>query len=236
MKLTWATGTDTGRVRSNNQDSVFPPQGSDTSTNGLLIAVADGMGGHVGGEIASSTALAAALSADGTPRDRIAEANRAVLEAVRADHSLRGMGTTLTLASIASDGSCVVGHVGDSRAYRARGRDIVQLTADHTVIAEYLASGKITPAQAKRHPQRSVITRAVGIIDDLAVDQFEERFVPGDRLLICSDGLTAMVDDEQIRQLIEAYAPDEAVRRLIEAANRAGGVDNITVAVVAFES
>ncbi len=236
MKLTWATGTDTGRVRSNNQDSVSPPPGTDTSTTGLLIAVADGMGGHVGGEIASSTALAAALSTDGTPRDRIAVANQAVLDAVRADHSLRGMGTTLTLASISSDGTAVVGHVGDSRAYRARDGEIVQLTADHTVIAEYLASGKITLEQAKRHPQRSVITRAVGIIDDLEVDEFEERFVPGDRLLICSDGLTAMVDDAQIRQLIETHAPQEAVRRLIEAANRAGGVDNISVAVVAFES
>lgn len=236
MKLTWATGTDTGRVRSNNQDSVFPTPGSDSSTGGILVAVADGMGGHVGGEVASSTALSAALGAEGTPLERIAAANQAVLDAVREDPSLRGMGTTLTLASIDHDGAATIGHVGDSRADRARDGELIQLTADHTVIAEFLASGKITLEQVKNHPQRSVITRAVGIIDDLRIDEFEERFVPGDRLLICSDGLTAMVDDHQIRHLLEEHAPADAVHRLIEAANRAGGVDNITVAVVVFES
>lgn len=236
MNVTWATGTDTGKVRSNNQDSVHPAPGSGHSTGDLMVAVADGMGGHVGGEVASSTALSAAIATDGSPSDRIDAANRAVLGEVAANPSLRGMGTTLTMAMIDADGSATIGHVGDSRAYRWRDGELTQLTRDHTVIAEYLASGKITEEEARRHPQRSVITRAVGIIDDLAVDEFREQFVPGDRLLLCSDGLTAMVGDAGLQAVLGERSPADAVPALIDAANRVGGVDNITVVVVAFDS
>lgn len=236
MRLSWATGTHTGRVRSNNQDSVHPAPNSGETTDGLLIAVADGMGGHVGGEIASNTALSAAIATNGTPAERISAANQAVLGEVIANPSLRGMGTTLTMALIDHDGRATLGHVGDSRAYLLRDGELRQLTLDHTVIAEYLATGKITEEEAKRHPQRSVITRAVGIIDDLHIDEFSEDCRPGDRLLLCSDGLTAMVPDSDIMRVVRDNRPATAVSLLVDAANEMGGVDNITVAVVAFES
>lgn len=203
MKLHWATATHTGRVRSSNQDAVHPEPGSATADSSLLVAVADGMGGHVAGEVASRVAIQTAIDTPGSPADRITAANAAILEAVRADPSLRGMGTTMTIADIAEDGSATIGHVGDSRAYLRRNDELRQMTRDHTVIAEYLAAGKITEADVANHPQRSIITRAVGIVPGVAVDQFEERFQPGDRLLLCSDGLTVMVPDDEVAGMLE---------------------------------
>lgn len=235
MTLIWATGTHQGRVRDNNQDSVYP--GSDGRTDeGLLIAVADGMGGHVAGEIASRTALEAAVALDSaTPSERILAGNDAVVAATDQDPRLRGMGTTLTLADVRPEGSFVLGHVGDSRAYLLRDGDLRQLTEDHTVVAEYLAAGKITEEHAAVHPQRSILTRAVGVTRHLQVDEIPERLQPGDRLLLCSDGLTGMVADDVIREQLSGRTPEESVWALIEAANRAGGYDNISIAIVLLE-
>lgn len=235
MTLIWATGTHQGRVRDNNQDSVYPPSDGRTD-HSLLIAVADGMGGHVAGEIASKTALEAAVGvADANPADRILVGNAAVVAATDKNPKLRGMGTTLTLAEIQSDGGLVLGHVGDSRAYLLHDGALRQITADHTVVAEYVASGKLTEEDAINHPQRSILTRAVGVTRDLAVDQIPERMQRGDRLLLCSDGLTTMLSDDEILPLLAAGSPEEAVWALIEEANQAGGLDNVTVAIVALE-
>ncbi|MDH3306398.1 MAG: protein phosphatase 2C domain-containing protein [Acidimicrobiia bacterium] len=231
MTLSWATGTHQGLVRSNNQDTVFP-EASGTVDVALVVAVADGMGGHVAGEIASSVALAAAVATDGSPGQRVAAGNEAVVARSEQDSTLRGMGTTITLAEIAPDGRLVIGHVGDSRAYLLRNDAISQLTRDHTVVAEYVASGKINPEDVASHPQRSVLTRAAGLTRDLPIDQLEERMVAGDRLILCSDGLSNMIDDDAIRRIASDGTAEATVWALIEAANQAGGHDNITVAVV----
>ncbi len=235
MTLIWATGTHQGRVRDNNQDSVFPP--SDGRTDGaLVIGVADGMGGHVAGEVASRTALESAIALAGaTPAERILAGNDAVVAATDQDPRLRGMGTTLTLAEVQPDGGVVLGHVGDSRAYLLHAGEMRLITTDHTVVADYVATGKISEAEAANHPQRSILTRAVGVTRDLSVDQIPERMQPGDRLMICSDGLTTMVSDEEISRSLSEGSPEEAVWTLIEQANHAGGYDNITVAIVQLE-
>lgn len=235
MTLIWATGTHQGRVRDNNQDSVFPT--SDGRTDGpLVIGVADGMGGHVAGEVASRTALESAIALAGaTPAERILAGNDAVVAATDRDPRLRGMGTTLTLAEVHPDGGVVLGHVGDSRAYLLHAGEMRLITTDHTVVADYVATGKISEADAANHPQRSILTRAVGVTRDLSVDQIPERMQPGDRLMICSDGLTTMVSDEEISHSLSEGSPEEAVWTLIEQANHAGGYDNITVAIVQLE-
>lgn len=229
--LTWATGTHQGRIRDNNQDSVYPTEDGST-TDSLLILVADGMGGHVAGEVASSLAVEAAVSADGSPGQRVMAGNDAVVAAAEADPSLRGMGTTISLAEVHPDGRVVIGHVGDSRVYLLRNEQLYQLTTDHTLVAELQASGKITAEQALVHPQRSVVTRAAGLTYDMIADELEERLEDGDRLILCSDGLNGMIDNETISQLAASSSLHEVVWSLIEAANQAGGHDNITVAVV----
>ncbi len=231
MTLTWATGTHAGRVRAGNEDRVFPEAGGSTSDR-LLIAVADGMGGHVAGEVASSVALAAAVEADGSAGERISSGNQAVIAESLSRPELRGMGTTITLADIRADGTMVIGHVGDSRAYLIREGTITQLTRDHTVVAEYVATGKLDPSDVANHPQRSVLTRAVGLTDDLVIDELQERLAAGDRLILCSDGLNTMVDDEEILRIASTGKAEATVWALIEAANQAGGHDNITVAVI----
>lgn len=232
MNYLWATGTHQGLVRSSNQDTVHPPQGG-RSSEGLVVAVADGMGGHVAGEVASEKAMAAAVAAEGAePTDRVRAANEAVILAAVEDRRLAGMGTTLTIADLDGEGMLRIGHVGDSRAYLLRAGTMRQLTRDHSVVAEYLAAGKIRPEDVETHPARSMLTRALGMQPEVEVDLYEERLAPGDRLLLCSDGLNGMVPDDTIRDLLGDGAPEEAVWALIEAANRAGGIDNITVAVV----
>ena len=235
MTLIWATGTHQGRVRDNNQDSVYPA--SDGRTDGiLLIGVADGMGGHVAGEVASRTALEAAVAmTEVSPAERILVGNTAVVAATEESPKLRGMGTTVTLAEVHPDGRVIIGHVGDSRAYLLHDGGLRRVTTDHTVVAEFVASGKITEEAAAVHPQRSILTRAVGVTRDLTVDEVLERLMPGDRLLLCSDGLTAMVSDESIRRSLTEHSLEEAVWDLIEQANHAGGHDNITVAIVSLE-
>ncbi len=234
MNYTYATGTHRGRVRDTNQDSVHPDSGG-RADGRLLIAVADGMGGHSGGEVASRDAMDAAVHLAGNAPgvdERILAANDAVLSHARADWNLAGMGTTMTLADLAPDGALHIGHVGDSRAYLLRGGVLTQLTEDHTFVAEQVRAGRLDSDTARTHPRRSMLTRAVGLAGELTVDVIEERLEPGDRLLLCSDGLSGMVVDATIGEVLAEGTPEEAVWALIEAANQAGGHDNISVAIV----
>ena len=231
MKYIWATATHKGMVRDNNEDSVFPASSGD-STDSALAIVADGMGGHVAGEVASRLAINAAASSEVGPGDRVAAGNRAIREEVAREPSLEGMGTTMTLLSIEGN-MATIGHVGDSRAYLLRDGELQQLTQDHTVAAEYVAQGQLSPAEAASHPQRHMLTRTLGLTRFVNVDEIELELADGDRLLVCSDGLTEMVDDATLAAALGEGSPDEVVWELIELANEAGGVDNITVAVVA---
>ena len=228
----YAAKTDTGRKRRRNEDAfvLAPP----------LFAVADGMGGAQAGEVASKLAAAALEDTDPgrlTGPERVAsliqEANRRVHERSSVDPATSGMGTTMTVALVENDG-VVIGHVGDSRAYLVRGREIEQITEDHSLVNELLKTGKLSPEEAETHPQRSVITRAVGTDPDVDVDSFIVDTQDGDVFLICSDGLTDMVDDEHILATVERYRGnlESLTKQLVTAANRGGGEDNITV--VAF--
>ncbi len=230
MRYVWATATHQGMVRDQNEDSVYPSS-SGESDDGVLVIVADGMGGHVAGEVASRIAVNAAASSDLDATDRVAAGNRAIREEVARDPGLEGMGTTMTLLEI-NDDVATLAHIGDSRAYLLRGGELTQLTADHTVAAEYVAKGELSPEEAATHPQRHMLLRTLGLTRFVNVDEVEVQLEEGDRVLLCSDGLTEMVRDPDIGKKLAEGTPDEVVWELVEMANDAGGVDNITVAVV----
>ena len=224
----YVSKTDPGRRRRNNED-VFvcePP----------LFAIADGMGGAQAGEVASGLAAEALKkgSDGGTPEERvdalIQSANRLVYERARQDSALTGMGTTLTLALVGSD-SVTFGHVGDSRAYRLRDGKLEQVTDDHSLVAELTRAGKLSEEEAEAHPQRSVITRALGTDPDVDADIFTAETHEGDIFLLCSDGLTDMVGDQAIQEILGKQRDNlkKAAQELVKAANRGGGEDNITV-------
>jgi len=227
-----AAVTDPGRTRRHNEDSyvIQPP----------LFAIADGMGGAVAGEVASRLATAALKEAQanegGEERisDLIQEANRRVYDRSSSDPNTSGMGTTITVALV-EDEHVAFGHVGDSRAYLIRDAEMEQLTEDHSLVNELLKTGKLSREEAETHPQRSVITRALGTDPDVDVDTFSVRAENGDLFLLCSDGLTDMVSEQAILDVVERNRDDidGALRALVKAANRSGGQDNITV--VAFE-
>lgn len=231
MRYLWATATHRGMVRQNNEDTVFPDS-SGESTGPTVLIVADGMGGHVAGEVASRLAVNAAASSEVEPVDRVAAGNRAIREEVAREPGLEGMGTTMTLLSLEPDGTARFGHVGDSRAYLLRKEELTQVTEDHTVAGELASLGQITKKEVDSHPQRHMLTRTLGLTRFVDVDEFELPLHAGDRLLLCSDGLTEMVDDARIAEIISHGTPDDATWSLIEAANKAGGVDNISVVVV----
>ena len=232
MTFTWATGSHRGRIRDNNEDSVHPETGGKTE-EGLVVAVADGMGGHVGGEIASRLAIEVVSGESDLPIvQRVSVANNAILEKAASNSDLRGMGTTLTVAQLGQPDSLSIAHVGDSRAYLMRAGILEQLTNDHTVVAEYLRAGTLQLEDVATHPQRSMLTRALGLYQDLEVDTLEARTRKGDRLLVCSDGLTNMVPESRIAEILKAGTPEEVVWSLIETANQMGGHDNISVVVV----
>jgi protein phosphatase len=230
MKLLTTALTDVGRVRSANEDSYVIDDDSG------VLAVADGMGGHQAGEVASAIAIAALQSGlkDGRPIDEvIVNANTAVIERASSDPELRGMGTTLTAAVFDDDHVLLIGHVGDSRAYLLRDGAFEQLTVDHSVVAELIAAGQLTEAEAEIDPRRAMITRALGIDVDVDVDVIPLDLSVGDRVLICSDGLTTMVRDEAIADVLRSETDrTRAAQELVEAANSAGGADNITVLLV----
>lgn len=231
MRYQWATASHKGRVRSNNQDSVFP-EAAGSSEGQAILVVADGMGGHVAGEVASRIAVDTAIGTDGGVATRARAANAAILAEVGRRPELAGMGTTITLVDLDGDGLARFGHVGDSRAYLLRQGKLEQLTEDHTIVTEYLRSGRITPEQAQEHPQRHMLTRALGLVHEVDVDEFEIVLQPGDRILLCSDGVNGMVADDVIARALGAATAEEAVWELVERANAAGGQDNITAVVV----
>jgi len=227
MRLGRSAGaSDPGRRRRHNEDAyvIEPP----------LFAVADGMGGAQAGEIASKLAAGAVRSGGDDVESLVQEANRRVHQRSLEDESASGMGTTLTLAWV-EDEIVRIGHVGDSRAYLARDGSLEQLTQDHSLVAELVRTGRLSPEEAESHPQRSVITRALGTDPDVDVDTFAIEPKPGDLFLLCSDGLSSMIGDDAILELVEERRDDlqDLVKALIKAANRGGGEDNITV--VAFE-
>jgi serine/threonine protein phosphatase PrpC len=230
-----AIRTDTGRQRNANEDSFF--------TSAPVFVVADGMGGAQAGEVASK---AAAESFDRelppAPPERVLEetieaANRTIHELARKDPSLAGMGTTTTALIVDLEAEEVaIGHVGDSRAYRFRAGKLEQMTRDHSLVEEMRRKGQLTDAQAEDHPQRSIITRALGPEPEVQVDLQTVPAQAGDVFLICSDGLTTMLDDDHIARLLErASSMESAVRALVDEANRAGGRDNITVIAFRLE-
>ena len=224
------SATDIGQVREGNEDSflVLDP----------LYAVADGMGGHRGGEVASRLALDTIQQmferGHGTLLEQVTEANRTVFERSQQDRSVAGMGTTLTAALI--DGGRVhLAHVGDSRAYLLRDGELTMLTEDHTLVHRMVMEGEISEAEAETHPHRSILTRALGVDIAVQVDERDVEVVDGDRLLLCSDGLTGMVSDPQIRDiLVGTPDPQDAVDALVRTANGAGGIDNITAVLLDF--
>ncbi len=236
MRLADSAGrTDPGRKRRRNEDAFVlePP----------LFAVADGMGGAQAGEVASRLAAAAfrefhevdELAPDERVRALVQEANRRIYDRARSDTGATGMGTTITAALLEGE-QVTIGHVGDSRAYRLREAELEQLTEDHSLVADLMRSGRLTPEEAETHPQRSVITRALGTDPEVDVDTMSVEASPGDVFLLCSDGLTTMVADEQILELLTgASSLEEAAKALVKAANKGGGEDNVTVVLFTLE-
>jgi protein phosphatase len=235
--LRWGSATDRGLVRRNNQDHLL--------VGPTLFAVADGMGGHAAGEVASEVAVEAVgegFGAGDTPastedlRAAVEHANQVVYEQAQHDPALRGMGTTLTVAAVVvTDGEerIAVANVGDSRAYVFAHGDLTQLTEDHSVAEELVRQGQISPDEVDTHPQRHILTRALGIFPEVEVDVWEVLPYVGDRLLLCSDGLVREIADDQIAAVLRRLSdPSQAAQDLVARARAAGGSDNITVVVV----
>ncbi len=227
--------TDTGRQRRDNEDNAF--------VRAPLFVVADGMGGAQAGEVASQLAveefqepLPDEGSAEERLIDRIRAANRRIYDLSRTEHEHAGMGTTLTAVYLDDDDRLAVAHVGDSRAYIFRDGELSGLTQDHSLVAELVRQGKLTEEQAAEHPQRSIITRALGIEGDVEVDTWSYSMRAGDVVLLCSDGLTSMIGEQQIVGILRSETSlDRAADQLIGAANDAGGRDNITVVLFRLE-
>jgi serine/threonine protein phosphatase PrpC len=253
VKISYQAVTDVGRKRKGNEDSLF------VNAEQNLFVVADGMGGHAAGEVASRLAVDAinefvcltgddeeitwpygldeTISYDGNRlKTAIRYANRKVLEATKEKSEYEGMATTVA-AVLVDDDSANLGHVGDSRIYLLRAGQITQLTTDHSWVNEQIVGGMISPDQARTHPLRNVVTRALGGKNDLMVDMKVHKIEPGDMLLLCSDGLTTMMPDEDIARVIGEANGDveKAARALVAAANAKGGEDNITVLILRFE-
>lgn len=227
----FAAATDAGRVRSGNEDRFL--------ARSPLFAVADGMGGHLAGEVASQLAMDGISEvADAGPVldesrlvSAIEGANSVIRRQARDHPELSGMGTTCTAVVITD--RIRIAHVGDSRAYRFRDGRLDQLTRDHTLVASLVAEGIIDPDEARTDGRRNIITRALGADDEVRVDRLETDVAPGDRLMLCTDGLHGQVDDAAIAAVLaEATSPDDAAERLVDLANAAGGDDNVTVVVV----
>jgi len=234
--------TDVGRRRENNQDHVL------VDLDRGIFAIADGMGGHAAGEVASQIAIEALADTIGSGNGEIGdhveragrelehavlEGNRRICESVLARGEWRGMGTTI-VALRALEDRAVIGHVGDSRAYRLRGDTLTRLTDDHSWVGEQVRLGLLTEVEARRHPMRNIVTRAMGNRPEVDVELNEAELLPGDVYLLCSDGLNSMLQDDEIRQTLVDHAvdPEGACRMLVERANARGGEDNISVIVL----
>ena len=247
MKLAWkaAGGTHVGRMRRGNEDTFVVD-----SERGLFL-VADGMGGHAAGEVASAIAAESVGGAlregigRGLQADELAQvmvesfraADRAIAEHVAAHPATHGMGTTATACVLCTDGTYRIGHVGDSRAYLLRDEALAQVTRDHTWVQREVDEGRLTPAGARRHRLSHILTRALGADPLDAPDLLGGELRPGDLLMLCSDGLTGMLSDRQLGRILSIPStPEEHVDRLIRAANARGGRDNITAVVVEIVS
>ena len=241
MNVDVAAVSDTGRVRKANEDSFL------VDLDLFVFAVADGMGGHVAGEIASATAIEAvrACVANGTGiENAIKSAHSSVKKKASSEEELAGMGTTMTAMGFTKENQLVIAHVGDSRAYVLHRQllddvdensqtELVRITKDHSLVEELVDAGQITEEEANVHPRRSVITRALGIDGEVEVDTTPIPFLKGDRYILCSDGLTSMVRDDEITQVVRLEkSPNDCARELVARANKAGGADNITVLVI----
>jgi protein phosphatase len=231
MRAEVGARSDVGQVREGNEDSFL--------IRDPVFVVADGMGGHIAGDVASRLAvetiereLTEVPSNPEALAKLIRDANGAIWNKAQSDTSLRGMGTTCTLVFL--DGTTAhLAHVGDSRAYLFRDGELSQLTEDHTLVGRMVKEGRLKPEEAEHHPQRSIITRALGVDEDVDVDLLSIEVKEGDRLLICSDGLTGMVGKQEIARVLATESqPQGAADRLVELANQAGGEDNITVLIL----
>jgi len=247
VRLVFSERTDPGRVRPSNQDAyLFDPLS--VPGGGALMAVADGMGGYDGGEVASQLAITT-LRAHVLPRveawarhgiigqgltEAIHAANRAILDAQLTHAELANMGTTITAVIVASE-HLYVGHVGDSKAFLISGENARQITSDHSVAGELLQSGHLTHEQAAVHPQRHVLTRALGVRDELLVEDLELEWRPGDILVLCTDGLSNLVSLREIQEAANQHDPGALADWLVSLANSRGGHDNITVLAARWE-
>jgi serine/threonine protein phosphatase PrpC len=231
-----ATLSDTGRLRANNQDSY----GVGYARSGARwMMVADGMGGHAGGatasrvavETVSSVVASSQLAPDVTLRAALEAANRVVHGESQRNRDLAGMGTTGVAAIFSADGVAFVANVGDSRAYRLRDGTFEQITLDHSLVAEMRRRGLISEEEALVHPRRNEVLRSLGVEPDVVVDLHQLDLLPGDLYLLCSDGLSGVVRDDEIAEVVRREAPAQAVRSLVDFANRRGGPDNVTVQI-----
>lgn len=239
IRLHAAGLTDVGQVRTGNEDAMH--------VGDSVFAVADGMGGHAAGEIASALALRPIIELDGRVfgddqqarralEDAVVQANRRVVEAAETDNTLQGMGTTLT-AALFEGRRLHVAHVGDSRAYLLRQGRVTQLTRDHTFVQQLIDDGTITEAEAATHPHRSVVTRAIGASAEVEIDLETLDLASGDAVLLCSDGLSGVVDDDHIAELMTSdRTPEQTVTALVRRANENGGPDNITAVLLTMMS
>lgn len=237
-----ASRSDVGRIRDSNEDSVFVNRDS-----GVFV-VADGMGGHAAGEVAS--AIASRTIGDSACRqcgtldaqaeqlvEAFLEAGREISRQVDEEPSRAGMGTTATVLRLRREGTFVVAHIGDSRAYLRRDGSLRRVTRDHSWVQEQVERGLISPEQARGHPQSNIITRALGTDPHPAPDLYPGELEPNDVFLLATDGLTDMVDEEEIAVLLAEDGPlEETADALVHAANRAGGLDNVTVLLVRIEA
>ena len=224
--------TDVGKVRANNQDAPI------VSEKLRLYGVADGMGGHKGGEVASTSArddllreLEGKTPSVATLSSAIEEVNRQIYHQQEHDDALIGMGTTLSVLWM-SDNFVYIGHVGDSRVYLLRDGEFKQMTLDHSLVEQLVREGVLTEEEAQNHPMRNIITRAIGTDESVEVDVVVEERRKGDLWLACSDGLHGLVDDRQMRDALRQYAPEKAADVLLKAALDAGGRDNVTLVIV----
>lgn len=224
--------TDVGKVRANNQDAPI------VSEKLRLYGVADGMGGHKGGEVASTSArddllreLEGKTPSVAALSGAIEEVNRQIYHQQEHDDALTGMGTTLSVLWM-SDNFVYIGHVGDSRVYLLRDGEFKQMTLDHSLVEQLVREGVLTEGEAQNHPMRNIITRAIGTDESVEVDVVVEERRKGDLWLACSDGLHGLVDDRQMRDALRQYAPEKAADVLLKAALDAGGRDNVTLVIV----
>lgn len=224
--------TDVGKVRANNQDAPI------VSEKLRLYGVADGMGGHKGGEVASTSArddllreLEGKTPSVATLSGAIEEVNRQIYHQQEHDDALTGMGTTLSVLWM-SDNFVYIGHVGDSRVYLLRDGEFKQMTLDHSLVEQLVREAVLTEEEAQNHPMRNIITRAIGTDESVEVDVVVEERRKGDLWLACSDGLHGLVDDRQMRDALRQYAPEKAADVLLKAALDAGGRDNVTLVIV----